>query len=37
MHTSEKEIDEFMNLLHNADTFMEMAARKRRKKIKLPN
>ncbi len=37
-HTSEKEVEEFMKLLQNADTFMEMtASKKERKKTDLPN
>lgn len=37
-HTNEKEVEEFMNLLQNADTFMEMTATKEEsKKTELPN
>lgn len=36
-HTSEIEIEEFMNLLQNADTFMDMTARQKTEKTNLPN
>lgn len=37
-HTSEIEVEEFMKLLQNADTFMEVTAYKKdRKKTDLPN
>lgn len=37
-HAGEEEIDEFMKLLQNTDTFMEMtASRKEPKKSDLPN
>lgn len=36
-HTSEADIDEFMQLLQNADTFMDMTAKKKIEKTNLPN
>ncbi|HZE86993.1 MAG TPA: hypothetical protein VE090_02180 [Methylomirabilota bacterium] len=36
-HISEAEVDEFMNLLQNADTFMDMTARQKTEKSDLPN
>lgn len=38
MHADEKDVEEFMKLLQNADTFLEMTASKREnKKTDLPN
>ena len=34
---SEAEIEEFMNLLQNADTFMDMTAKEKEEKTDLPN
>lgn len=37
-HTSDEEVEEFMKLLQNADTFMEITATKKEsKKTDLPN
>lgn len=36
-HTSEKEVEEFMSLLQNADTFMEMTTKEKAEKTDLPN
>lgn len=37
-HTASKDVDEFMKLLQNADTFMEMTAKKKQsEETKLPN
>lgn len=36
-HTSDIEVEEFMNLLQDADTFMDMSSRKMNKKSELPN
>jgi hypothetical protein len=33
----EEEIDDFIKLLQNADTFMQMIAKNKFKKTKLPN
>lgn len=37
-HTNSEDVEEFMKLLQNADTFMEMTAKKKQsEEIKLPN
>ena len=36
-HTSEEEVKEFMSLLQDTDTFMEMTEKNRHKKFDLPN
>lgn len=36
-HMDEKEVEEFINLLQNADTFMEMTSKKKIEKPDLPN
>jgi hypothetical protein len=36
-HVTEAEVNEFMKLLQNADTFLEMTAKQKHKITKLPN